>query len=207
MNKQVLEEQWTEIKDFIRNQFPNLTDEDVRLVNGRYDQLITRIQQRYGYTKDQAEEEVKKWVVNKVPSSTYQDRPATRQIKENKQDDRQHEPSSKWALWAAIPLALLLGSLLGYNMAPKEVNVTETREAVFSTGSPQDQALRDRIRSSIIENQSLSAASNAIQITALNGIVTLTGSVATAEQRDAIERLIQNQNGVTRVNNELQIRR
>ena len=38
-----------------------LTDSDLAYVNGQRDQLLGRIQERYGIAKDQAERQVKEW--------------------------------------------------------------------------------------------------------------------------------------------------
>ncbi|CDR33228.1 CsbD family protein [Criblamydia sequanensis] len=46
MNKDLFESQWSQIKPILRDKWSNLTDEDIRQINGRYDQLIAKIQQR-----------------------------------------------------------------------------------------------------------------------------------------------------------------
>ena len=42
-------------------QWGKLTDDDLNLVNGRRDQLEGKIQERYGYQKDQVRREVDDW--------------------------------------------------------------------------------------------------------------------------------------------------
>ncbi|MWR42442.1 CsbD family protein, partial [Escherichia coli] len=38
-----------------------LTDDDMTIIEGKRDQLVGKIQERYGYQKDQAEKEVVDW--------------------------------------------------------------------------------------------------------------------------------------------------
>jgi uncharacterized protein YjbJ (UPF0337 family) len=38
-----------------------LTDDDLDVINGRRDQLEGRLQERYGYAKDQARKDVDDW--------------------------------------------------------------------------------------------------------------------------------------------------
>lgn len=52
---------WKQIKGQVREKWGKLTDDDLTVVNGRRDQLIGRIQERYGFAKDQAEREVNAW--------------------------------------------------------------------------------------------------------------------------------------------------
>ena len=39
----------------------NLTDDDLTVVEGKREQLVGKIQERYGYEKERAEKEVKEW--------------------------------------------------------------------------------------------------------------------------------------------------
>lgn len=38
-----------------------LTDDDMTVIEGKRDQLVGKIRERYGYEKDKAENEVKDW--------------------------------------------------------------------------------------------------------------------------------------------------
>lgn len=38
-----------------------LTDDDMTVIEGKRDQLVGKIRERYGYAKDQAEKEVSDW--------------------------------------------------------------------------------------------------------------------------------------------------
>jgi uncharacterized protein YjbJ (UPF0337 family) len=47
--------QWRQLRGKIREQWGNLTDDDLDRVNGQYDQLVGVLQERYGYGKAEAE--------------------------------------------------------------------------------------------------------------------------------------------------------
>jgi uncharacterized protein YjbJ (UPF0337 family) len=45
----------------VKEKWEKLTDDDLDVIEGKRDQLIGRLQERYGYSKDQAEKELKSW--------------------------------------------------------------------------------------------------------------------------------------------------
>lgn len=49
---------WNELKGKIKQQYAHLTDDDLLYQEGKEDELLGRIQQKTGKTKD----EVKKWI-------------------------------------------------------------------------------------------------------------------------------------------------
>lgn len=58
MNKDILKGKWNEMKGKVKQQWGNLTDDDVTEVQGSYDQLLGKIQKSYGYERDRAEKEI-----------------------------------------------------------------------------------------------------------------------------------------------------
>ena len=56
-----VEGDWKQVKGKVREQWGKLTDDDLDVINGNQDQLEGRLQQRYGYAKDQASKEVNDW--------------------------------------------------------------------------------------------------------------------------------------------------
>lgn len=52
---------WKQIKGKVKQKWGKLTDDDLTYVNGQRDQLLGRIQERYGIAKDQAEKQIKEW--------------------------------------------------------------------------------------------------------------------------------------------------
>jgi len=61
MNWDEVHGNWTEVRGKFREQWGKLTDDDLAVIAGRRDQLLGRIQQRYGYTRETVEEEVKQF--------------------------------------------------------------------------------------------------------------------------------------------------
>lgn len=53
---------WKEFRGKAKEQWGNLTDDDLDKVEGKREQLEGQIQQRYGYAKDKAREEVDNWL-------------------------------------------------------------------------------------------------------------------------------------------------
>lgn len=60
MNSDQLKGQWKEVKGKVKSQWGKLTDDDITHINGDKDQLIGKIQQEYGKTREEAEQEVDK---------------------------------------------------------------------------------------------------------------------------------------------------
>ncbi|ESR23704.1 CsbD family protein [Lutibaculum baratangense] len=61
MNWDQIKGQWTQYKGEAKVQWGKLTDDDLDVAAGHRDKLVGRIQERYGYEKDQAEREVDEW--------------------------------------------------------------------------------------------------------------------------------------------------
>jgi len=61
MNKDVLEGKWTEMKGKVKEQWGKLTDDDLDKIQGRSEQVLGLLQQRYGYARDKAEAEYKRF--------------------------------------------------------------------------------------------------------------------------------------------------
>jgi uncharacterized protein YjbJ (UPF0337 family) len=56
-----VEGNWKQVKGKVKEQWGKLTDDDLDVIAGKQDQLEGRLQQRYGYAKDQAKKEVNDW--------------------------------------------------------------------------------------------------------------------------------------------------
>lgn len=53
---------WYELKSQVRQTFPKLTVDDVEHLTGGMDDLAGLVQQRYGYTRSQANIDVNNWL-------------------------------------------------------------------------------------------------------------------------------------------------
>jgi len=62
MNRDQLEGSWNILKGKVREQWGRLTDDDLDVIHGRAEQLVGAVQQRYGKSYDEAEEEVTDWL-------------------------------------------------------------------------------------------------------------------------------------------------
>ena len=58
MNEDILKSQWTQIRGQIKVWWSVLTDDDLDKINGRRDRLISMLQKKYGFTKDEATREL-----------------------------------------------------------------------------------------------------------------------------------------------------
>ena len=61
MNEDRVQGNWKQFKGKIKEQWGKLTDDDLDVIAGKRDQLLGRIQERHGITKDEAEKQVKEW--------------------------------------------------------------------------------------------------------------------------------------------------
>jgi uncharacterized protein YjbJ (UPF0337 family) len=64
MNDDILQGKWTQLKGTVKVQWGKLTDDDLEQLDGKKDQLVGRLQERYGLAKDQAERDVDAWLKN-----------------------------------------------------------------------------------------------------------------------------------------------
>jgi uncharacterized protein YjbJ (UPF0337 family) len=62
MNRDTMKGQWMQLKGKIRQQWGKLTDDDVAQMQGNAEQLIGKLQERYGHTREAAEREVDRWL-------------------------------------------------------------------------------------------------------------------------------------------------
>jgi uncharacterized protein YjbJ (UPF0337 family) len=60
MNNDVFAGKWKQMRGQAKVWWGKLTDDDFNKVDGKYDQLIGVLQEKYGYTRQQAEEEFSK---------------------------------------------------------------------------------------------------------------------------------------------------
>ncbi|MCL4868528.1 MAG: CsbD family protein [Anaerolineae bacterium] len=58
MNKDVFQGKWKEMRGQIKEWWGKLTDDDLDRVEGKIDQLVGLLQQKYGYSREYAQEEI-----------------------------------------------------------------------------------------------------------------------------------------------------
>jgi uncharacterized protein YjbJ (UPF0337 family) len=62
MNWTQIEGKWDQVKGQVRSQWAKLTDDDVENLQGKKDQLVGKIVERYGVAKDDAEKQIDTWL-------------------------------------------------------------------------------------------------------------------------------------------------
>lgn len=58
MNEDVFDGVWKQIKGSAREWWGKLTDDDVEAIGGKKDRLLGALQERYGWTRERAEDEL-----------------------------------------------------------------------------------------------------------------------------------------------------
>jgi uncharacterized protein YjbJ (UPF0337 family) len=61
MNWDQIEGKWKQFSGRARQQWGKLTDDDLEMVKGHREELVGRIQERYGIQKDEADRQVRDW--------------------------------------------------------------------------------------------------------------------------------------------------
>lgn len=62
MNWQQVEGNWKQIKGKVQQQWGKLTDDELDRIAGRRTELVGLIQARYGKSKEEAEQEIDRWM-------------------------------------------------------------------------------------------------------------------------------------------------
>jgi uncharacterized protein YjbJ (UPF0337 family) len=62
MNWDRVEGNWKQLTGKVKEKWGKLTEDDLTVINGKQDQLVGRIQERYGIAKDEAERQVDSWI-------------------------------------------------------------------------------------------------------------------------------------------------
>ncbi|GIV78786.1 CsbD family protein [Litorilinea aerophila] len=58
MNSDILKGKWTQIKGHIREKWGELTDDELDQIQGEREQLVGKLQEKYGWKREEAEREV-----------------------------------------------------------------------------------------------------------------------------------------------------
>ena len=61
MNWDRIEGNWKQLKGKVREEWGELTEDDVDIVGGKRENLLGKIQVRYGIAKDEAEKKLDEW--------------------------------------------------------------------------------------------------------------------------------------------------
>jgi uncharacterized protein YjbJ (UPF0337 family) len=64
MNQNILEGKWKQLRGSIREKWGQLTDDEVDQIAGKRDKLSGFLQERYGYTQVEAEQQIDDFLEN-----------------------------------------------------------------------------------------------------------------------------------------------
>ncbi len=71
MNSDQLEGKWKQLKGSVKQQWGKLTDDDLTFINGRSEELVGKVQERYGIARDEAQKRVNEFLAtNNVSTGT-----------------------------------------------------------------------------------------------------------------------------------------
>ena len=62
MNSDQMQGKWKQMKGTVKERWGKLTDDDVDVINGQHDQLVGKIQEKYGIAKEEAQRQVEDWM-------------------------------------------------------------------------------------------------------------------------------------------------
>jgi uncharacterized protein YjbJ (UPF0337 family) len=61
VNWDQMEGKWKQIKGSLRQQWGELTDDDIKSIGGNRDKLVGKLQERYGIAKEEAQKRADEW--------------------------------------------------------------------------------------------------------------------------------------------------
>lgn len=67
----VLQGNWKELKGNVKEWWGNLTDDDIAKIDGKRDKLVGSLQERYGYSRERADQEVTRRLDEYQRASNY----------------------------------------------------------------------------------------------------------------------------------------
>lgn len=70
MNWDQIEGKWKQVKGSAKQQWAKLTDDDLTYISGKKDELIGRIQERYGISREEAQKQADLWSKDVQEQST-----------------------------------------------------------------------------------------------------------------------------------------
>jgi uncharacterized protein YjbJ (UPF0337 family) len=62
MNRDILKGQWMQLKGKVLEQWGKLTSDEIDQIQGNAEMLIGKLQERYGRTREQAEQDLDRWL-------------------------------------------------------------------------------------------------------------------------------------------------
>lgn len=64
MNWDIVEGKWDQMKGSVKQQWGKLTDDELTEINGSRDKMAGKLQEKYGWTKEEADEKLNEFARN-----------------------------------------------------------------------------------------------------------------------------------------------
>jgi uncharacterized protein YjbJ (UPF0337 family) len=77
MNSDQLQGKWKQMKGSVKERWGKLTDDDIDVINGQNDQLVGKIQEKYGIAKEEAQRQVEDWMRSDSKDAEFERRRAS----------------------------------------------------------------------------------------------------------------------------------
>ena len=77
MNWDQMQGKWMQVKGSVKEKFGKLTDDDLKTIEGNRDKFIGKLQERYGYAKEQAQKLADEWAQALADTSAQSGAPRT----------------------------------------------------------------------------------------------------------------------------------
>ncbi len=61
MNEDQFKGKWNQVKGKMKQQYADLTDDDLKYAEGKSDELLGRLQEKTGKTKEELKKQIDKW--------------------------------------------------------------------------------------------------------------------------------------------------
>jgi uncharacterized protein YjbJ (UPF0337 family) len=71
MNKDILEGKWKQIRGEIKETWGELTDRELDEIEGKRDKLVGKLQEKYGWSRAEAEAEVEKFLDDSASTRSH----------------------------------------------------------------------------------------------------------------------------------------
>ena len=62
MNSDQMAGKWKQMKGSVKEQWGKLTDDDLNVIDGQRERLIGKLQERYGYAREDAQKRADEWL-------------------------------------------------------------------------------------------------------------------------------------------------
>lgn len=208
MDKEYFNSQWNQLRTVILERWNRLTDEDLRQINGRYENLVTKISEKYGISRDEVEEQFR----NFRPGAKYENERREVLTSRSAKEEESESSLGKWLVLAGIPLLLLLGYF------GTQHNASDAKNGIYTSNAPSqilytkdrtvtntDGVISQNVRTFLLDNKQLVNDLRSLRVETAEGVVTVYGTVRSEEQKALVTTILQKIPGVVQVVNKIDV--